>query len=185
MDYYTISLDDTKPFWSLSIIEKTESGPTIDIWAFRTCKYYTGPTPIPFRISNDGPIADYSPTAFGAVVLTERFSDQLKQLVGGEIQLIPASLPRPGNWMVLNILKRIDCIDHDKSIIQYYPANYPEKRLAGKPRGVVKLAIRKDMEYAVQLFRPADWEVVMVVSNTVKELVMSKALTNMVFTQVT
>ena len=61
----------------------------------------------------------------------------------------------------------VDCIDFERSDIQFYPDDHPEK--AGKPRGVKKLRISGASVGSCHIFRPRDWTVVEIVSEKVKQ----------------
>ena len=110
---------------------------------------------------------DFCPTAFGTIIVSSQMADVVEGMANAEIQRIPACVKgHDGSWEVLNVLSCVDCIDHEKSRIQYYPADHPEK--PNKPRGVLKLVLDTERAEGYHIFKPEDWRVVTVVSEELK-----------------
>jgi hypothetical protein len=184
MSYYLLWIDENIPGWTLSISEEYADGTRVDIWAFSRCEAFAGQVPVPFRISEDGPVVDYNMTAFGAIVVSTRLADAFSSLAGEEIQRIPVRLESPGQWEILNVLQRVDCIDYGQSIVQYYPTDHPDRSRAGKPRGIARLRIQEEPAGGRHLFRPTNWEVDIIASDAVKRLVLDGEFTGMDFRRV-
>ena len=101
-----------------------------------------------------------------------------------DIQRIPAHVEADqGDWEVLNVLTRIDCIDPEKSIIQYYPPNHAEN--PSKPRGVVRLVLDAQRIGDHHVFRPKDWEIALIVSERVRNALKKAKVSGIEFRPVT
>lgn len=160
------------------------SGDPVDKWAYTRCEWVADSRTVPLTIRNEGARVDYSPTAFGSLVLSERMAVVLDAVAPSDIQRIPAVVEGdPGPWEVLNVLPCVDCIDHQRSQIQYYPADHAEK--ANEPRGVFRLVIDPAKTQGRQIFRPEGWQVVVIVSAKVKESLEVAGITGIDYWQVT
>jgi hypothetical protein len=187
MCYYELLTDETLASWTLAppFDECYGDGTALDIWAFCTCQKFAGAMPVPFRVCEGGVPVDYNDTAFGALVVSERLATALTALAGKELQRISVHLSAPGTWEVLNLLTCIDCIDHARSVIEYYPVAFEDPSRAGKPRGVLDLRVRRDAVEGKHLFRPKDWQVAVIGSELVKQLILDNGFTGVSFRPVT
>lgn len=163
--YQLVMANDDR--WTLSIQRQFSDGLPVDIWAYNRCERLKDPSPVPFTIRVPGDAVDYNSTAFGCPVVSSRMAQVVDRVASNDVQLIPVTLDAPGEWEVLNIVTCLDCIDHGRSLIQYFPEDHPEK--AGKPRGVKKLIIDPNAVGDHQIFRPCDWMVVEIISESLKK----------------
>ncbi|MCO6044521.1 hypothetical protein NG895_11450 [Aeoliella sp. ICT_H6.2] len=90
----------------------------------------------------------------------------IDEIAPDEIQRIPTVIAAEGSWELINPLHVVDCIDHDRSDIQYYPPDHP--RLAGNPRMVVKLVINGNRTQGHDLFMAKGWRVATIVSERLR-----------------
>ncbi len=181
--YFQLSMADV-PRWHLEIVESFPDGTPLDIWAYRGCTPVENPKRVPFHVFVEGERVDYTPTAFLATVVSKRLADLWAEIFPHDIQRIPASVDGVNDdWEVINVLTCIECIDHERSRITYYPRNHPEK--AGKPRGVLKLVLDPMRIGSCQIFHPVDWEVATVVSENVKQAMEACRITGVEYSPVT
>lgn len=172
-NYYKLGMGNGNR-WHLSLLDTFPDGSAVDIWAYR-CKPIENLKPVPFKIQIHGDRVDYNPTAFSAIVVSRRLADAIEAIAPNDIQRIPAAIEgHTGEWEVLNILTCVDCIDHDRSIIQYYPANHPTR--PGKPRGVVRLILDPTDIGDKHIFHPKDWPVSVVISDILKAVFESSSI---------
>lgn len=165
-NFFKITMDDENR-WHLQILDSFADGSAVDIWAYR-CKTLPNPKPVPVRIQIEGTQVDFNPTVFSAIVASRRMAEAIEAIAPNDIQRIPALVEGgQGDWEVVNILPCIDCIDSERSLIQYYPTNHPTK--AGKPRGIIRLVIDPSRVDGHHVFHPKDWEVAVIVSDVVKD----------------
>ncbi len=165
--YYQLAIGADEKAWHLDIQDVFADGSPVDIWAYRGCRRLRDPKPVPFAIQVDGDRIDYYDSASCTTVVSRRLAELWERLAGDEIQRIPALVEGDsGEWEVINIVRCIDCIDHTRSKITYYPDNHP--KTPGKPRGVLRLVLDADRIGHHHIFHPTDWEVVTVVSELMK-----------------
>jgi hypothetical protein len=161
MQYFRLQFTANDANWFIAV---PKGGVPIDIWA---CQRVANADPIPFQIYKDGSRVDFNEASHAIIVTSRRLAELLERLAPADIQIIPASIEGDDEqWFVVNVLARVDCIDHERSKITYYSDSHPES--AGKPRGVLKLVLDADRIWNHHIFHPKDWEVVTVVSDTVK-----------------
>lgn len=164
--------------WHLDV--STAESP-LDIWA---CERIPGVDPIPLHVFQDGDRVDFERTSFAIPVVSQRVAELFAEFAPNDVQRIPALVEGDDNiWEVINVVTRVDCINFNESIIQYYPPNHPEK--PSKPRGVVKLVLDADRIGEHRIFRPRDWEIAFIVSLGVKEALESIGATGVEFIPVT
>ena len=185
--YKLVMCNDAR--WHLAIARQFPSGRDVDVWAYSRCEPVSDPESVPFDVDVEAEPVDFSPTAFGATVVSERFADAVHALAPNDIQRIPATVDSPQTWQILNVLPSTNCIDHSSSVIQYYPddpaecGSSPEK--AGQPRGVVKLVISPELVGEHHIFRPAQWQVATIVSEQIKNALTDLRATGVEFWPVT
>jgi hypothetical protein len=159
-EYFKVALDDDRR-WHLELL--ADKAP-IDIWE---CYQANLSSPIDFGIQVPGVKMDYNSSCFAIPVVSKRFADILQSISPDEIQRIPASVDNDSDhWEVLNVVSKVDCIDYTRSSIRCYPQDHPEK--PGKPRGVLRLVIDRNLAKGHHVFRAKDWEVVLIVSKDIK-----------------
>lgn len=134
----------------------------INIWA---CELLENPSPIHLQIFKDGKRVDYDSIPFAIPVVSRRFADVVSAITPRDIQRIPAIVAGDdGEWEVLNVLSRVDCIDLQRSWIA--PTFRGEK--PGK-LSVNRLIIDRTRVGDHQVFRAKDWEVAFIISAKVKQ----------------
>jgi hypothetical protein len=168
VNYYRLTMTACD-CWILSPKLCYDDGSELDEWAFQRGVRIEGDRPIPFKLLQEGTRLDFNPTAFSPIVFSRRMAEFLDEVAPGEIQRLPARIDgeRDGDWEVINVLTCLDCIDHDRSIIQYRPAN--DSHRPGKPRGVIKLVIKTDVARGHHVFLPQDWELALIGSQVVRD----------------
>jgi len=179
--YQMVMATDSR--WLLSICHHFPDNTPVDKWAYSVCQVVSNPSPVPVKVKSTGDIVDYNQTAFGVLVVSEKMADIVESLAPSEVQCIPVLFDAPGTWKVLNILNCVDCIDHNRSVIDYSPWDHAEK--PGKPRGGRKLVIDPERAGDANMFRPRDWKVAEVVSERMREAFDSVGITGIEYWPVT
>ncbi len=183
-EFYQLAAGDNEDAWHLEVKDAFEDGTVLDIWAYRGIQRLEHPKRVPFKIQVDGRRIDHYDSAFCTTVVSRRLAELWQSIAGDDIQRIPAVVEGDlGEWEVINIVSCVDCIDHQRSKITYYPARHPEK--PGKPRGVLKLVLDRNRIGDHHIFHPKDWEVVTIVSDTVKKAMEDMGATGVDFWPVT
>lgn len=179
--YQMVMATDSR--WLLSICHHFPDNTPVDKWAYSVCQVVSNPSPVPVKVKSTGDIVDYNQTAFGVLVVSEKMADIVESLAPSEVQCIPVLFDAPGTWKVLNILNCVDCIDHNRSVIDYSPWDHAEK--PRKPNGVRKLVIDPERAGDANMFRPRDWKVAEVVSERMREAFDSVGITGIEYWPVT
>jgi len=162
-------------------LELSAEEPPLDIWA---CRPIEPGRPIPLHVFQEGTRVDYERTSFAIPVVSRRFAEALCAVAPMDFQRIPAIVvEEAGEWEILNVLARPDCIDRERSAIQYYPRNHAEK--PGRPRGVLQLVLDPTRVGGHSVFRPKDWEVALIVSQAAKSALDAIGATGLEFVPVT
>ena len=165
MQYFKLVMANEER-WTLAIARQFPDGREVDIWAYSMGQPAADDT-VPFVVDVDGEIVDYNVTAFGSIVVSSKMAEILCRIASTEIQRIPAAVRgADGDWEVLNVVSVVDCIDHDRSRIQYFPLDHAEK--PAKPRAIIKLVLDLDRAKGHHVFKPMDWLVATIVSADVK-----------------
>lgn len=165
MQYFKLAMANEER-WTLAIERQFPNGGDVDIWAYSMGQPASDDV-VPFVVDVDGEMVDFNPTAFGSIVVSSEMAEILCRFASAEIQRIPAVVRgADGDWEVLNVVSVVDCIDHERSRIQYFPLDHAEK--PGKPRGIMKLVLDSVRPKGHHVFKPMDWLVATIVSADVK-----------------
>jgi len=124
------------------------------------------------EIDYDGVPLDFTFAGVGATVVNAKTADTFRRLSPSDVQLIPTAVENQRDpYFILNAIRLIDCIDHKRSVIQYWPEDDKERpEKAGKPRMVVELRLdRAAIPEGVQVFRIQDWTPPLIISETIKD----------------
>lgn len=143
-----------------------------DVWSFSRCERAVDiPIPVPFEIArlNEGPV-DFNEAVHGEIIVSGRCADVIRDTLDERTyQFVPARIEESSDrWEVLNILDRVDCLDHRQSKIRYNDDDHPDK--PGKPRSVERMILDPQRAEGHDLFRLQDWEVAVVASDRLKSI---------------
>lgn len=127
---------------------------------------------------------DFNITAHGIIVLTPRAKDVFAESCGDEVQFLPATSRDGRRLFILNPLRIVDCIDHDRSVIQYCTTRGRAFRHKfGKPEMITSLVLTSAIQNC-KIFRVKDWEVTVVASEQVCEAIRDQNLSGVQFVAV-
>ena len=101
-------------------------------------------------------------------VLENSFVDELLSVAPDDVQVIPIAIEGdPRLFSVLNVLRRIRCLDESRSTITRWPATAAIADLAGKYLTVGDIHIDPTRVGTSQMFRIEGWVSALIVSETV------------------
>lgn len=172
--YFECDFVADESLWYLAIA--TPETP-IDVWESRE----VDPSlVVRFKVFADGKRADFNRASHAIIVASKKLGELLHLIAPKDIQLVPAEVDGDSQpWWVVNVLSCLDCIDHLRSDITYYPTDHA--RTPGKPRAVLKLVIDPSRVEGHHVFLPKGWEVTLIVSDTVKEAMAQAQITGAEF----
>ena len=118
-----------------------------------------------------GRVLDYCRTSFGVPIATIVLADTISSIVGPDVQCIPITISGQAGMMVLNALRFIPCIDEEHSEFEKFTIDDPVRPdLAGQYRTVPKIVLQRNaIPPDAHFFRIKDWEIALIVSETVKD----------------
>ena len=190
MKYYDLYDDVYIPGrWHLRmpLFDEAEGeGVLFDTWRFKQGRVLDIERPIHLKVKPPGLALDYS-LAMNVPVVHRRVVTLFERMgLAHEVQFIPVHVegqeePR----FILNVLKLIRCIDEARceAVLHWLPEdNRPD--IVGEYRNVVGLKVDPKQVGGAHIFRPWGWEVVLIVSEHVKQALEAEHITGIKFLQV-
>ncbi|MBK8254537.1 MAG: hypothetical protein IPK82_17955 [Polyangiaceae bacterium] len=146
--------------------------------------------PLLAKVHYDGPALEFCLTSLSVPVTTKRLAAVMVNLAGGDLQVIPLQVitPRASSVerVVLNAIRKIRCLDEDRSKFTKWTVNDHRADLAGQYRQVTKLVVNPTaIPPDVHIFRIEGWEVALIVSETLKNAMEQAGCHGAVFQDVT
>jgi hypothetical protein len=134
---------------------------------------------IPVTVEDRGPMKDFNQSGLGALCVSEKFRQTILPFVLDSVQFIPARLDAPGRWYIANLLRSVDCIDPERSVLlASFPVGHPR---AGDYSSVWQMAIRESACRGLHWFRPARWLVAELMSKEAADAVQNARITGIDF----
>lgn len=177
--------------WEIAVGNAASPECWSDAWALTDCNGYCSNNKVEFIVSCDGIPVDFNMVAlFNIPVVSSKFGDIISKMCDGYVQRIPVKIKNCDGWEVLKVLHCVDCLDLNRSLIDYYPADLsdpwvamnPER--AGCPRGIRRLSVEPQRCAGMVLFRIRKWEVPIIVGGALKSLIEREGLTGVKFIEV-
>ncbi len=132
-------------------------------------------TPIMVEQQYPGTVMDFTVAAFGVPIIRSRVASAIADLVGGDVQLLPAKvLGDGGDWTILNCTRVEKCLDEKNTlhVTRWTTADH-RADLAGQYRAVDGLRVLETVLHGVHMVRPWGWTVALVVSADFRDLLES------------
>ncbi|QAT81889.1 hypothetical protein EJ065_0280 [Corallococcus coralloides] len=159
-----------------------------DIWQFADGVPVQIDERLRIPISHPGRIVDYSVTSVGgAPVVHRRVASVFKELAPDEVQFIPVDVEgQPEPYFILVATRTIRCIDDQESAeVLYWKLEDGRPEKTGRYRSVMGMRIDTTKVGDAKVFRPWGWNVVLIVSEDIKEALEHSGATGMAFREVT
>ena len=121
------------------------------------------------EVHHVGRVLDFCLTTFAAPIATSALAEAVQSVAGADVQCIPVTISGQTGMYVLNCLRVIRCLDESKSEFLKWTEQDHRADLAGQYRQVTKLVLeRSPIPIGAHFFRIKDWDVALIVSETVK-----------------
>ena len=136
------------------------------------------------EIDYDGLPLDFTFASVDMPVLSVKAAEIVRDLAPADVHLVPASIRgRTADYFIMNVTRLIDCIDRERSDIQYWPRTGGVWRgTAGKPRMVVELRVDPgSVPKEVGVFRIADWVPPVIVSEEIRAAFVAQGVSGIQF----
>jgi hypothetical protein len=138
----------------------------------------------PLRVSlrRKGKPLDFTFADFDMPVANKQTADLLATVAGSEVQRLPIRVAtRKEQFEIINVASQIDCIDVEKSEIEWWTEEDERPDKIGTPRMISKLVIDPKRISGTHIFRPKGWDVVIVVSDVLKQVLEEAKVTGIRF----
>ncbi|MBL8821904.1 MAG: hypothetical protein JNJ77_04895 [Planctomycetia bacterium] len=142
--------------------------------------------PLKVTLSRVGKPLDLTFAAFDMPVATIKTATLLASIADADVQRIPTQIEsQTDEFEIINAISCIDCIDTQKSEIQWYEeGNEVRPDLAGSPEMITKIIIDPDRVSGHHIFRPKGWVVAVIVSDVIKQALESSNVSRVMFSAV-
>lgn len=187
MKYYEI-YDDVyvQGRWHLKM-PVDRQGEWIDTWQFNEGRVLEIEGPIRFPLKREGVALEFSLCSMGIPVVHRRVVSLFERLgIQKEVQFIPVEIDgQEEPWFILNTLQVIRCIDDSRCEEVFYwlpDDNRPDK--LGGYKNVRGLKVDSSKIGDANIFRPAGWLVVLIVSERIKRAMEEEGITGTKFLEV-
>ncbi|MDY7231323.1 imm11 family protein [Hyalangium rubrum] len=128
----------------------------------------TGRLKIPIEV--EGRPLDFSEAGIRTPVVHVKVAAMLAERAPSDVQLIPADIEgQPDQYLVLVATRLIRCIDEEASEVSFWKPEHGVPEKVGQYMGVDRLRIDKAKVGNAKVFRPDGWEVVLIVSEELKD----------------
>ncbi|MCP3144192.1 imm11 family protein [Pyxidicoccus xibeiensis] len=164
-------------------------GQEVGSWLFLEGQAASVTEPLKVALYRRGKPLDYSQADAGIVpVVHPRVASVFEELARGDVQTFPIQVEgQPEPYVLINVIRVVKCIDDQASehVERWIPEDendQPER--AGEYRNVVGMRIDKSLVGDAKVFRPWGWNVVLVVSEDIKEALERTGASGMKFVEV-
>jgi hypothetical protein len=124
-------------------------------------------------VDHRGRALEFCLTSFGVPVAKRTLADVIKTAAGTDVQVVPIIIfGQPvDRFAIPHCLRTVECLDETRTEFMKWTSEDHRPELAGQYRMVVNLAIDpKKVPADVHFFRVWGWEVALIVSQAVKEV---------------
>ncbi|WLQ13301.1 hypothetical protein O5O45_26620 [Hahella aquimaris] len=168
--YFNVMQDMTRT--DLTYIDKLRWNLDEDFQFWWLCKgnYYSGPAPLKAEVEIQGTLLAFNLTYLEVPIVEKTLAEKLVSL-GVEAQLIPIEVDGlNGQWVVMNFLQCIDCLDKEKSIVELWKEEDGVPHKVGQYYAVPVLVVDPNkVSPEVKAFRIQNWEGLLFVDQVIKE----------------
>ena len=143
-------------------------------------------TPARLSLYRPGRALDYTTTALGIPVVHVKVKEAFERLqIQDQVQFLPATIEgQPDSYFLVNVLRVIRCIDDARcEAVFYYTEEDEEPERVGEYRNVRGLRIDPSRVGDCHIFRPWGWQLAIIVSERVKEVLAEAGITGARFTE--
>ncbi|RKI42876.1 hypothetical protein D7X55_38965 [Corallococcus sp. AB049A] len=159
-----------------------------DIWQFADGCAVQVHERLTIPVSHPGVVQDFSTSSVGGTpVVHKRVASVFLELAPDDVQLIPVEVEGQSDpYFILVATRTIRCIDDQQSAeVKYWLPEDERPELTGTYRAVYGMRIDTTKVGDAKVFRPWGWNVVLVVSEDIKDALERSGATGMAFREVT
>ena len=158
-----------------------QNGAEIDPRVFTMAQRYAGSEPVNITVKQGGCPLDFTLGSFDMPVLRAWVGRAILESAAKEIQLIKASVDGDDDFVVLNVLSNLDAIDEARSEITRWTEDDGRPEKVGTYFGIASIAIRTDKVKGAKMFRLREWELPLIVTDSIKSTLQKLKVTGIDF----
>ncbi len=116
----------------------------------------------------------------GMLIADAKVGHLIASLCAGDVQCVPLIIPSLATeHVIVNILRSIECVDEQRSVLEQLPL--VQRKRGRKYNTLLHLFIEASKVAGSHLFRVAEWQIAVVVSEQLRELLESHNVSGLVF----
>lgn len=154
----------------------------IEAWQFTMATVYDDKRQLSVAVDPGRPL-DFTLGAFGVPFVSIELARALGEVLGNESQFIPVDA-RGKSLQILNALKLVDCLDENRSTFTKWGPSDGRPDKVGQYRMVTELWVDPKRAGEGSIFRVRGWDVALIVSQTVKDVIEAGGFDGAVFQRV-
>lgn len=178
--YRIIDSIESRNRWHLGA-PRDQNGAEIDPRVFTAARRYAGSEPVNIAVKQGQCSLDFTLGSFDMPVVRVWLGQALLESAAKDIQLVKALVDGDDDFVVLNVLSNVDAIDEGRSEITRWTEEDGRPEKVGTYFGIGKMAIRTDKVQSAQMFRLKQWELPLIVSNSIKSVLQTLKVTGIDF----
>jgi hypothetical protein len=125
--------------------------------------------PLRTGLRKNGSPLDFTFASFDMPIVRGHVARLLCEIDEPAFQVFPVAVDGYSeDFFILNVCRRLECIDREKSDAEWWnlPDCPPDK--VGKPSAIFSLVVDRELAQPYHAFRVADWEIALVVSDRIR-----------------
>jgi hypothetical protein len=143
-------------------------------------------TPLKIMVRRTGKPLDFTFADFDMPVASKHVAEKIRRIAGSSVQILPAIVENyQGQFMIMNVLERVNCLDESKSEFLKWTENDNRPDKVGQYRQVTRLLINSKKVPNLHIFRIDGWEIALIVSEKLKNAFLEVGVTGVRFLDVT
>lgn len=148
----------------------TAAGEEIDEREFAEGVRYTGPVPAVVPVYNPGRELAFNLGAFDMPVVSTAVADIIGHAAAGDVECFPVKVPgAKGSYQILNAVHSLDCLDEQRSEFTRWRAGDHRSDLVDQYRMISTIRIDPQRTGHHHVFRIKNWPIALLVSDTIKD----------------
>jgi hypothetical protein len=169
--YFAVEFDSSLPSYTHFREPKTASGQTVDAFNFMGNGRWLSNEPLFVAVQEVGLIYDINMGAFDLPIVNDRVHRIIgsDQKLAQQVQFVPI-LYNDITYFILNPLTALKCVDEKKSIVTKWKKKDLRPDRIGDYWQIIDLHILPKNVEGVDVFRIKGWEVVMIFSSRIVDL---------------
>jgi hypothetical protein len=137
-----------------------------------------------------GEPVDFRHTYRAVPIVNVALAEVIEQIEPEAIQRIPIAvlgviddieISRHTDYEILNIIHKVDCLDFDNINVERYTATYDPPEKIGQIRALSGIKILPGKAIGHHIFRLGEWDIIVLVSNRVKDEIENRGFTGLLF----